>query len=172
MQNELERCLRFIFSEEGGYSNHAWDNGGETKWGISDMADGKKDGKYKGFTIKTMTIETAKNIYEKDYWKVAKCDVLPKGLNLMVFDTAVNSGCSRAIKLLQKSLGVEADGVFGAKSAGVLLALPKSQYPHLIQKFCDNRLTFLQGLEDWKKAGKGWSARVARVRKQALLDVT
>ena len=52
-------------------------------------------------------------IYENNYWKRAKCDQLPSGLDLAVFDWAVNSGVSRASKALQKIIGVKDDGVIG-----------------------------------------------------------
>jgi len=41
-------------------------------------------------------------------------DDLPGGLDLAVFDFAVNSGPARAVKTLQRIVGVPADGVMGA----------------------------------------------------------
>ncbi len=39
-----------------------------------------------------------------------RCDELPAGLDYAVFDFGVNSGISRAVKFLQRLIGVAADG--------------------------------------------------------------
>nr|WP_292315263.1 putative peptidoglycan-binding domain-containing protein [Mesorhizobium sp.] len=78
----------------------------------------------------------------------------------------MNSGPGRAAKYLQAVLGVVQDGRIGpatlaaarAKSAGVV-----------IDALCDARLAFLERLPTWPSFGRGWSARVASVRRQALL---
>ena len=47
------------------------------------------------------------------YWLPPRCDVLQRQLDLVHFDTAVNMGVGRAVKLLQASLGCGVDGAFG-----------------------------------------------------------
>ena len=52
-------------------------------------------------------------IYENDYWLPPRCHVLQQQLGLVHFDTAVNMGVGRAVKLLQAGLGCAVDGAFG-----------------------------------------------------------
>jgi lysozyme family protein len=44
----------------------------------------------------------------------------------------------------------------------------KQDAADLINEICDGRLAFLKGLNTWPTFGKGWSRRVADVRKHAL----
>lgn len=65
-----------------------------TKYGISAAAFPQLD-------IKNITIEDARAIYKKMYWDACDCDNVSWPLAACVFDTAVNSGVSRAKKLLK-----------------------------------------------------------------------
>lgn len=77
------------------------DSGGLTKYGISDLADKLKDGKYFGEDIKTMTVGRAKEIYRKEYFEpfAAKFVDFPN-LSLNLFDVSVNSGVGKAKEML------------------------------------------------------------------------
>jgi lysozyme family protein len=76
-------------------------------------------------------------------------------------DFAVNSGTSRAAKTLQAACGVTQDGSIGAQT---LQAVNNADPVTLIDAVCDQRLAFLQSLPSFNHFGKGWSARVARVK--------
>ena len=91
--NDFDKALKFVLKWEGGYSNDPRDPGGETKYGISKRSYPKED-------IKNMTLDRAKEIYYQNYWLKAGCDKLPFPFNIVVFDTAVNMGRSRAIKFI------------------------------------------------------------------------
>jgi len=83
------QALTFVLDREGGYVNNPADPGGETNYGISKRA-------YPNLDIRGMTPELAGTIYKNDYWMPAGCDALPPAMALIVFDTAVNCGVSRA----------------------------------------------------------------------------
>lgn len=89
---DFEKAITFVLKWEGGYVNHPDDPGGETNFGISKRA-------YPSFDIKNLTIEQAKAIYRRDYWEKMGCNALPWPMNLVVLDTAVNMGCSKAAEL-------------------------------------------------------------------------
>lgn len=55
----------------------------------------------------------ARSIYFSEYWLGGRCDRLPPRLDLAVFDAAVLHGPKAAIVLLQQSLRVDADGIYG-----------------------------------------------------------
>ena len=52
-------------------------------------------------------------IYEEGYWLPPGCDLLQRRLDLVQFDTAVNMGVGRAVRMLQGALGCAVDGDFG-----------------------------------------------------------
>lgn len=97
---DFKRAVKFIFKWEGGYSNDKNDPGGETNFGISKRAYPNED-------IKNMTRDRAEKIYYENYWIKSGCDKLPEPLNIVVFDTAVNMGRSRAKKFLKECWGWE-----------------------------------------------------------------
>lgn len=85
-------AIAFTLCWEGGYVNDPADPGGETNHGISKKAHPDLD-------IKNLTVEEAKEIYRKEYWLGAGCDRLPIAESIALFDTAVNIGVSRALKI-------------------------------------------------------------------------
>ena len=95
-----------------------------------------------------------------------RCDELPAGVDYATFDYGVNSGISRAAKVLQRLLGVEADGEIGPNT---LAAAAHSDPAKVIGQMCDERLAFLQGLKTWKVFGSGWGRRVREVHIAALV---
>ena len=110
MQKNYQPSLEMILHHEGGYVNHPRDPGGETNLGVTKRVyeefGGEKD-------MKDLTVEDVAPIYKKGYWDKCKCDSLPSGLDLVVFDFAVNAGPGRAAQFLQRIIGVEPDGGIG-----------------------------------------------------------
>ncbi len=144
-----EACLKKTLSYEGGYTNHPSDPGGPTNWGIT-IADARKYWKKDATAadVKAMPLSVAKEIYRERYWDAVAGDTLPAGLDLAVFDFAVNSGVSRSLSYLK---------------------LYRTNDPtESAQRICDERLRFLRGLKTWPTFGKGWERRVVDVRKTAL----
>jgi lysozyme family protein len=103
-------------------------------------------------------------LHKKKYWDKVCGDELPTGLDLAVFDLAVNSGPGRAAKMLQKILGVTQDGAIGPQTIAKALNTDSSK---LIADYNAERLAFLQALPTWGTFGKGWGRRVAEVTEQA-----
>jgi len=91
----FDQAVRFVLEREGGYSADAVDPGGETNFGISKRA-------YPDLDIRHLTQEGAVAIYKRDYFLAAGCDLLTPGMALVVFDSAVNCGVSRAKEWLSQ----------------------------------------------------------------------
>lgn len=98
--NEFEKSMKFVFERENGLVEDKDDPGGLTKYGISQKS-------YPYIDIKNLTPEKAEEIYYRDYWLKADCDKMSFPFNLIVFDTAVHCGRSKAKKFLTNSLGWE-----------------------------------------------------------------
>jgi lysozyme family protein len=167
---DFERALALILRHEGGYSCHAGDAGnwtggscGEgvlrgTKYGISAAA-------YPELDIERLEAAEAAAIYRRDYWDKAGCADLPPRLAYVVFDAAVNNGVGRAVRWLQETLDVRADGVWGpATRAAATRAFERDpEGEALLIEFHARRLSFMVGLGAWKEFGRGWSRRLVRV---------
>lgn len=150
---DFEDAVEFILEQEGGYVWDANDPGGETNWGISKRA-------YPDLNIKELTRDDAVAIYRRDYWDAVKGDALPPYLRLMAFDCAVNQGVGRAIRLLQKSVGVKDDGVIGPLTERALVKANELQALHDMALFRHHAYT---NNPSWKYYGKGWSSRLLKV---------
>lgn len=161
-----DACLKRLLVHEGGYTNDAADPGGPTNFGIT-IIDARKYWK-SGATkddVKAMPLTVATAIYRSKYWGAMRCDDLPSGLDDCVFDYGVNSGNARAIKVLQRLVGVTAGGQIGDDT---LAAVAQREPKTLINAIQDERLKFLMGLKTWPVFGRGWNTRVAEVRAYAL----
>lgn len=149
----FESACNILFSptHEGGYVWDEDDPGGETKYGISKRSYPDED-------IAGLTIERAKVLYLRDFWKPCRCDELPAGIRFHMFDAAVNSSPQRAIKWLQQALGVEADGVLGPLT---LLAAIQASPTVVAARLTGVRLRFMSDRRNWPAAGRGWARRIA-----------
>jgi lysozyme family protein len=105
-------------------------------------------------------------IYYERYWLPAKCDVLLSKLDLAAFDTAVNMGPNRAIKILQEAVGSPADGVFGPATKA---ACDSCDLGEAMINYCDVReglyRTFAQR-PGQDRFLKGWLNRLNALRRE------
>ncbi|MCF8478108.1 MAG: secretion activator protein, partial [Pseudolabrys sp.] len=98
-------------------------------------------------------------------WDACACDELPAGVDYAVFDYGVNSGIGRAKKVLQRVLGVAADGVLGDQTMRAVAACDPTA---TVIAICDERLRFLKRLRTWGVFGRGWGRRVSEVKAYSL----
>lgn len=164
-------CLAFTCgpSIEGGYVNNPKDPGGETNHGLADMADGKRDGKYFGLSIKDLTDEQVEQQYFQRYWIPAGCAGLPSPIDLLVFDMAVNSGPQTSAKVLQGVLGVTTDGSIGPRT---LAAVSTWNTLKLVDALLTARLSYMQGCKAWDTFKNGWQNRLKALRVEAVKRIT
>ncbi|CAD5275162.1 Lysozyme family protein [Bosea sp. 62] len=159
------RALSRVLVHEGGYADHPKDPGGATMKGVTqgvyDAYRKRRDEAKR--SVRQITDAELQAIYRRQYWDVVKGDSLPEGVDYAVFDGAVNSGPSQAVKWLQRALGsVKVDGVIGEATLAAVEAYP--DHDRLIALMLGRRLAFLQALRTWSTFGRGWSARVAQVK--------
>lgn len=167
MHDNKVGVFAFTYKEEGGYSNDKHDPGGATNLGIiqTEYNAYRQSKGLPAVSVRQITHAEADEIYSKKYWAKVDGDDLPLGIDLVLYDYAVNSGPSRAISYAQRVLGLRADGVMGPVTLEALKAADPKTF---INRYDDLRLSFLQGLAIWKYFGKGWKARVRRCTDAAL----
>lgn len=167
MKTNFEKVLLQILKHEGGWSDHPRDPGGATMKGVTLAVFRRFYGEEQSKDdLRAITSQQLDSIYRKDYWDRCWCDELPDGIDLAVFDTAVNSGSSRSIRFIQKAVGTEVDGAIGPNTLAEILS---GEPAKLINDMLDERLKFLQSLGTWDTFGKGWARRVKDLRQVCLL---
>jgi lysozyme family protein len=95
-----------VLMKEGGYSNHPYDPGGKTKYGITEAV--AREFGYKG-PMQDLTLDLAKTIYYRNYFVrpgFERVSEISKPIARELFDTGVNTGVRRASEFLQQSLNV------------------------------------------------------------------
>ena len=94
----FDRIVAEILKHEGGYVNHVSDNGGPTKYGITQKT-------YPDLDIENLTREQAAEIYRRDWYLPLRCDqIADERVALKLLDVAVNMGQSRAVRMFQQAL--------------------------------------------------------------------
>lgn len=167
MQNDYPQCLQRLLVHEGGFTNDPRDPGGPTNFGIT-IFDARKYWKPSPSVddMRNMPLSVAQAIYDSEYWHAMWCDRLPAGVDDVIFDYGVNSGNSRAVKVLQRTL--KWNTVDGVMSAGLLAAAQAADRRALITDICAERMRFLRSLSTFDHFGPGWTRRVSEVQAFAL----
>lgn len=163
MKENRAQIMQWLAQYEGGLVDHPSDPGGRTNRGVTQRVyDGFR--RSRGLAIRPvdhLTDEEHDAIYLAQYWRPIMGDDLPAGIDASVFDMAVHSGVSRAVKTLQQVLGVAADGIMGQITlAAVLRAAGSGKAAPVIVDYNDRRMAFLRRLKTFKTFGRGWTRRV------------
>jgi lysozyme family protein len=168
MLENFDAAIEHTLKEEGGYVNHPSDPGGMTNLGVTKRVWEEWTGhEADEATMRGLTKADVVPLYQRKYWNACRCSELPAGIDLCVFDTAVNSGPGRAVKLLQSCLGVTPDGAIGPKTVAAVSQFKASALIHLIDDYCSARQAYLISLPTFGTFGKGWTARVKRLEEAA-----
>lgn len=114
-RQRFERLVGMILNHEGGYVNDPVDPGGETKYGISKRT-------YPYVDIKNLTVDQAKDIYYRDWWKPLRCpEIKHDRIAQKHLDASINVGPRNGVRILQRALcdvgeAVVVDGIIGPKT--------------------------------------------------------
>ena len=166
MRTNFEDALKALLKHEGGYVNHPSDPGGMTNLGVTKRVwEEWKGHEVDEATMRGLTPEIVAPLYKARYWDAVHGDDLPAGVDLCVFDCAVNSGVKRAAKFLQRAVNVEDDGAIGRGTLAAVTALDPAE---IIDRFCAERQSFLEALPTFSTFGKGWTRRVSEVKSEAM----
>ena len=149
MKDNFEVCLALTLGYEGGYVNHPRDPGGPTNMGVTIATLSHELGRQATVAdVKALTRETAAAIYRKKYWNLVGGDALPRGVDALLFDIAVNSGPGRALAW---------DNAF--------CTLAPMARIHALDA---RRRSFYRSLPIFNVFGRGWMARENNMFEHAL----
>jgi lysozyme family protein len=166
MKNNWLKSLDIILHHEGGYVNHPKDPGGETNLGVTKRVYEEHGGTK---NMKDLTVEDVAPIYLEGYWDKVKGDDLPPGLDLAVFDFAVNAGPGRAAQFLQRLVNCEPDGAIGPNTLKTLEGyIKKFGLADTIENYTVARKEYYKTLSTFDTFGKGWIRRTNETYKTAM----
>jgi lysozyme family protein len=124
---DFNYCFAKVLILEGGYILHnvQGDNGGQTYAGISRNKNktwpgwDKVDLREFDDELKIMV----RDFYKVEIWDKISGDAIGSGeVAFQLYDFAINAGLKTAIKLCQKTIGIEQDGIFGKNTFKALNA--------------------------------------------------
>lgn len=163
----FDQCIPLILEHEGGFVNNPNDHGGATNRGITlntyqryvrtHVLNPKRPGthtaKIPGIPeLKALTLEETKTIYRVMFWDENKIEGYPKKIRYVMFDACVNHRAETARKLLQRTIGVSADGVLGKiswsnmhKADPFIFASYRQEYYEYLVKREASQQMFLDG---------------------------
>lgn len=159
----------YIFEVEGGFSDHASDKGGATRYGISAAFLRKVHPELREDEIEQMvdrmSMEEAGRIYCREFWNAGSCDLLyensRRALALVHFDGLVQHGQVAASKLLQETLKLEdVDGIIGRKTRAAMEQVKGKDELGLCYDLIEKRRKHYRTLQDFRVFGNGWMNRL------------
>ena len=168
MKSNFDAALTALLKpgREGGFSNNPADPGGMTNLGVTKVVWEAWIGHpVTEAGMRALTPAMVAPLYRLRYWDTVSGNDLPSGIDYAIFDCSVNSGPGRAVKLLQESLGITADGIIGPKT---LAAIAKQDSVTLINVYNLTRMNFMQSLPAWSDFKNGWTRRVVEVTGEAM----
>jgi lysozyme family protein len=184
MKENFEKALAMVLKHEGGFVDHPQDPGGATNKGITlttytdfihEAVGAAEASLVTTDDLRDIHDSEVEEIYKKNYWDKVCADDLPHGLDIALFDFAVNSGPARAVKELQKIFWeCKTDGIMGPNTLKcVKTSMDHKQYwsdPNsTLALLTKNRQKFLRTLKHYDHFGRGWEKRCEETKKAANL---
>jgi len=161
------KSIDLILKREAGYVDHPSDPGGCTNRGITRATlEAWRGQPVDCDDVRALTRDEAVDIYEANYWLVVWAHKLPIGIDLTVFDHAVNCGPRRAVTILQELCGASPiDGLSGPNTVAAAAAYP-NQF-ELVSRYARAREAYYRSLPHFPQFGRGWLARVEEVETES-----
>ncbi|MBK3333569.1 glycoside hydrolase family 108 protein [Burkholderia pseudomallei] len=159
--DNFARAFELVVGIEAGFTKDPNDPGNWTggKVGVGELKGtnrGISAAAYPTLDIENLTDEAIEGLYTADYWRSCSCDQMPWPLCLFVFDMAVNQGQPTARVMLQRSLGVAADGDIGPVT---LAAANKMDDEQLALMLTARAYRYMQA-PNFNVDGRGWLKRL------------
>lgn len=168
----FQSALDTVLGHECGYSNHPSDRGGATMFGVTQAVYDKFRAANNSprQPVKEIQRPEVWAIYRDMYWLPAGCDKLPDRLAMVQFDTAVNHGVSRAVRLLQEVVAVPVDGLFGKITEHAVRDVLEMGEDHLIRDYLSAREDLYDEIVERNPSQavflRGWKNRIAKLRNE------
>ena len=138
----------------GGLTNDPYDSGGATKWGISQKA-------FPNIDVRALTLEDAKKLYFRYYYSPVYDQIDSFLIAFKLMDMSVLMGRITAIRLLQGTIGVSADGHVGPVTIEAINARREADLVNAYENRLKQRINYLViKRPTYKRFKKGWYSRI------------
>ena len=166
--SNFQASLKLVLTSEGGNDDDPADHGGRTSRGITqrEYTAWLAENHRVNLDVWKAPQSDIDTIYHDEYWN-PWCDSMPIGIDYVFFNNSVLDGPNRAIKILQQSLGLAADGRIGPVTRA---AFENADPTNTVIKMSDCSRNFYLSLHQ-PRFIKGWLNRVDFVKKNALLMI-
>jgi len=170
MAVEISRMINEVLSKEGGFVNHPADKGGATNFGITQATLSRYLERVVTVEdVRALDVQTARDIYELNYYRIPRIDKLPAAIQPFVFDCAVNHGPRRAIRFVQQVCNeggfgpLTVDGLMGPRTKAVADACQAAMGEWMLLALIEERRMFylkiVESDESQRVFLRGWLAR-------------
>lgn len=167
----FEKAFAYTVGNEGNYSNDKYDSGGPTKYGITihDLSVylGRPASTQE---VKDMSLDVARQIYERRYWRPMACDrIQDDGIAMAMFDIGVVRGIGVPPQYAQRicnnhGAGLVLDGHLGPRSLAAINGIGPGVF---IPEFSSMAKSGFRGIVLRRptqiKFLKGWTNRANRL---------
>lgn len=161
-------ALAFVLEAEGAWSDRPDDTPTNQGITLATYREALEQPDLTADDLRAMTDEQRDRIYLMNYWQPIRGDDLPSGVDLAVFDFAVNAGPRTAGRMLQRIVGAMQDGVIGPQTIAAAQATIPEQ---AVMAMCQDRINYYQMLGKPQFLA-GWTARANACEAAALALVT
>jgi len=173
----IDDILAGILLREGGFVDNPADPGGATNMGITQATLSAWLGRPATVDeVKSLTADTAKAIYNANYYAKPRIDRLPALIQPVMLDAAVNSGPGQAVKWLQQVLNARGygpltvDGGIGPATISAVNKAAAEMGNDFNKALVEARRAFLVSLAQnnpsQQQFEKGWMARCDQLEAQ------
>jgi len=126
MSEAMQDLIERLIDREGGFVDHPADRGGPTNMGITLETLSRWRGRPVSVKeLQGLEKREAVAIYRTEYWSAPKFYWLDGNAPVLVLelllDMSVHHGPATTIKMLQRAVGVEVDGILGPVTAGAAM---------------------------------------------------
>lgn len=169
----MDEAIEFTLIREGG-----WYDGSEardpnpTMYGVTQKTyDGYRN--RKGLPLQSVRGVSKAEVREiyAGYWHSAGCDLVARLSAITLFDHSINAGPAAALKVLQRAVGVDDDGVIGPKTRNAIATARCSSDAELASDICWERVRFYVDLAKNTRLRPNllsWVHRVVKFREEFL----
>lgn len=154
--SNFEFAVEYVIRNEGGYSNHQNDRGGETLWGVT-----RTTAVEFGLDFDTMTLAQARDVYRDGYWLFD--GIKDRRVAAKCMDVLVNFGRVGGVRVLQRATGAFVDGLYGNETEGRLNAGdPDDVLERIATAAADRYISIVENAPTQMVFLRGWIRRAIK----------
>jgi lysozyme family protein/predicted chitinase len=165
--SNFRRCVDLVLAQEGGFSDDPSDPSRATQYGITlgALRYSRQDQSLTADDLRKLGRNEACEIYRTRYWNVFRCDDLPTGVDLVVFDFGVDAGSPQSARMLQQAVGAAPDGSIGDATIAATKAMSPAD---VIKEMSNRRLEYYRDPANAPNVIRDGTNRTTAIEKAAL----